>query len=340
LVILNIKRLRMKPISRREFIGKSVKGLAAISLVSTAPAIFTSKNSVYAREKSKVLISKAAAAPGREELRTMLNKSLSILLNEKEPALIWKKLFKPEETVGIKVNAISGRRLSTSPLLAAVVAEELKKAGLKEENIIIWDRTERELDNAGYKINTDRSGVKCMGTDSLQDGGYTSAISYSGEIGSIFSSIMENCDALINIPILKDHDIAGLSLGMKNWFGAIHNPNKYHDHNCSPYIADLSSHPLIKGKQRLIIADALRVQPNGGPAYKPQWMVEYNSLLISTDPVALDRTGLDIIENLRTAKRLKSLRDDGRYPHYLQVAEEQGLGNFDESKIDRVEVSI
>lgn len=261
-------------------------------------------------------------------------------MKENDSSLAWKGLFKPGETIGIKVNAIGGRRLSTSPVLTGIVVDELKKAGLKEENIIIWDRTERELEEAGYKINRERKGVRCIGTDSLPDGGYTRAVSQAGEISSVFSDIAQSCDALINIPILKDHGTAGLSLGMKNWFGAINNPHRYHDNNCSPYIADLSTHSIIKKKQRLIIADALKVQPNGGPSYKPQWAVEYNSILLSTDPVALDKTGLDIVETLRSAKRLKSLESEKRFPSYIPAAEERGLGNFDESKIEKTEVSL
>lgn len=330
----------MKSFTRREFISKSAKGFASLTLVSAAPAVFTSKNSLYAKSKSKVAVTHAVSAPSKEDLKKMLDRSLSVLFNEKDPSVIWRRLFKPHETVGIKVNALGGRRLSTSPLLADAVADKLITAGLKAENIIIWDRTERELDDAGYRLNMNGAGTRCIGTDMLSGGGYTGAISYSGEVGSIFSDIVGMCDALINIPILKDHDVAGLSLGLKNWYGAIHNPNKYHDNNCSPFMADLSAHPNIKNKQRLVIADAIKVQPNGGPAYKPQWAVQYNSLLVSNDPVALDRTGLEIIDGLRAEKKLKPLKDDGRFPNYLPEAEKRGLGSFEESNIERFEVSI
>lgn len=329
----------MKEFNRREFLKKTAKGIAAAAVISAAPAVFTSRNRVLAKSKSRVVIAHAQAVSGKEELRRMLNKSISAIFDQKDSSVVWRNLFKPDETIGIKVNALGGRRLSTSPLLAAVVAEELIKAGVKPENIIIWDRTERELDDAGYKIST-VSGPRCIGTDSLPGGGYTGAIRYSGEVGSIFSSIVESCDALINMPILKDHDIAGLSFGMKNWFGAIHNPNKYHDNNCSPYVADLSRSPMIRNKQRLVIADAIKVQPNGGPAYKPQWAVEYNGLLVSRDPVAIDSAGLDIIDGLRKEKRLKTLKDDGRFPYYLADAEKYGIGNFDGSQIERIEVGI
>ena len=39
--------------------------------------------------------------------------------------------------------------------------------------------------------------------------------------------------------VVKDHDLAGVSAGLKNWYGVIHNPNKYHDSCCDPYVADV-----------------------------------------------------------------------------------------------------
>jgi uncharacterized protein (DUF362 family) len=260
-----------------------------------------------------------------------------VITGEKNPVDGWKLLFKNNEVVGIKVNTLSGRRLSSSPLIAQQMSQKLINAGLKPENIIIWDRTNTELQQAGYELSRGPD-IKCFGTDDLPYGGYGSNIEFAGEIGSLFSRIVESCDALINIPILKDHDISGLSLGMKNWYGSIHNPNKYHSHRCTPYVADLSTHPYIKNKQRLIIVDALTVQPHGGPAYKPQWAVEYNGILMSTDPVAIDRTGQLILDDLRKNKGLRTLKDDGRFPDYLPLAEKYGLGNFDTSRIDKIEV--
>ena len=87
--------------------------------------------------------------------------------------------------------------------------------------------------------------------------------------------LAEKCTAIINVPVLKDHDLAGVTMAMKNFYGAIHNPNKYHDNNCNPYIAELNTSPIIKDKTRLIVCDALLAQYNGGPAFKPQYTWNY-----------------------------------------------------------------
>ena len=123
----------------------------------------------------------------------------------------------------------------------------------------------------------------------------------SGAIGSCFSRIISTlCTALINIGMLKDHDLAGTSVAMKNHFGVIHNPNRYHiDINKESFIPDLCLHPYIKNKLRLTIADGLIAQFEGGPVYKSQRAWPYSGILISRDQVALDSIAADIIEKKR-----------------------------------------
>ncbi|MBD3235070.1 MAG: DUF362 domain-containing protein, partial [candidate division Zixibacteria bacterium] len=146
----------------------------------------------------------------------------------------------------------------------------------------------------------------------------------------------------INFPILKDHSIAGLSGGLKNLYAAVHNPNKYHDDNCTPFAADLYNIPEIREKNRLTIMDCTRIQYNAGPAYNPKYAFESNMLLISDDPIALDAVALDILNDIRRESGLGSLKSVGRYPHYLEVGadREHKLGNFKRELIDRIEVII
>jgi uncharacterized protein (DUF362 family) len=141
------------------------------------------------------------------------------------------------------------------------------------------------------------------------------------------------------VPVLKDHDLSGVSLGMKNFYGAIHNPNKYHDYNCDPYIADLNAHPLIAEKLRIVICDGLKGQYHGGPASRPQWAWPAGVLLVGGDPVAVDRVGLELIERKRKEAGMDSLKDAGREAKYIFTAAERGLGIGDMEKIERVDIS-
>ncbi|MFH1623651.1 MAG: DUF362 domain-containing protein, partial [Pseudomonadota bacterium] len=187
-----------------------------------------------------------------------------------------------------------------------------------------WDRSTSELKRAGFKINVRGRGVRCFGTDMV---GYDRQPEIKGSIGSCFSKIVSTyCSALISVPVLKDHDLAGISISMKNFYGAIHNPNKYHDNNCDPYIADLNSHPYIKEKLRLVICDGIIGVYHGGPSYKARWSWNYNGLLISQDPVAVDSMGRRIIEEKRKEMGLGSLTEAGREPKYIATAAKLGLG--------------
>jgi uncharacterized protein (DUF362 family) len=145
---------------------------------------------------------------------------------------------------------------------------------------------------------------------------------------------------LINLPVLKDHDGAGVTIALKNMYGVIHNPNKYHPDGCNPYIADLNMLPEIRSKMRLTICDATTAIYEGGPGYKPEHSWNANTLLVSTDPVALDHTGWQMIERKRAEKRWKTLEAEERAPRYIATAAdgEHRLGTNDAKKISLVEV--
>lgn len=242
-------------------------------------------------------------------IHKMVDEAVRNLTGKDASPSAWRDIFDRNDIVGIKVNCLGGRMLSPHVELVRAIVAGLRSAGIEEENIIIWDRLTRELRQAGFEINTTDKGVKCLGTDMI---GYDRYPETRGSIGSCFSRIISAyCSALISVPVLKDHDLSGVSISMKNFYGAIHNPNKYHDNNCDPYIADLNSHPYIKDKLRLIVCDGIRGVYNGGPGYKAKWSWDYNGLLIGRDPVALDSVGVRIIEEKRKEMGLKSLKLKG-----------------------------
>ncbi len=268
-----------------------------------------------------------------EAVKQMLSQGIVKLTEIADVRKAWLSIFSSNETIGIKVNALGGNRICTHPEIAYAVAEHLIAAGIKPCQVIIWDRLTAELEKAGFTIQKGGSRIQCFGTDS----DYEAEPETSGSIGSCFSRILSRlCDAIISIPVLKDHDLSGVSINLKNFYGAIHNPNKYHDNGCDPYIADLNSHPYIKNKLRLVICDGLVAQYNGGPAYKPQWSWPYGGLLFSQDPVAVDQVGCQIIEEQRKIKGLPALEESGRPPRHIQTAAQRNLGTADLQKIEKI----
>lgn len=139
------------------------------------------------------------------------------------------------------------------------------------------------------------------------------------------------CDYLINVPVLKDHGIAGVTLSLKNHYGSIDRPGACHGNSCDPYIGKLNSASQIREKTALILCDALFGIYQGGPGGKPQWV--NRQILASTDPVALDYTGMTVLDAKR---REKSLAPVSTRAHYLDTAAALQLGTNDPQQMEGV----
>jgi uncharacterized protein (DUF362 family) len=270
----------------------------------------------------------------------MFNRGFQLLMDGRDPEESLRLLFSAGDKVGIKINTISGKMLSTRPEVAFSLAKLLLKVKVSERNIIIWDRTNRELKDAGYRLNFSGSGFRVFGTDT-QDVGYTRDLVSHLNIGSLFSTIQsDRVSASISLAALKDHGMAGVTAGMKNYFGAIHNPNKYHDSNCNPFVAELFDTDFIKKKHKLTILDCLIIQYHRGPSYHPRWAERYEGLVFSLDPVAADFVGWQLIEKLRAGSGLPSLEEENRAPLYLRTAERMGLGKSNPGEIQVIENEV
>jgi uncharacterized protein (DUF362 family) len=250
----------------------------------------------------------------------------------------WRHIAGPGDTVSLKINALGGRGISTNVELVNAVCESLQQAGVKPANIVVWDRDSEELERAGFRIVVGGDRVQCYGTDRVA---YEDDLSAWGSVGSRLSKILtRSSSVLINLPVLKDHDGAGVTIALKNMYGTIHNPNKYHPNGCDPYVADLNMLPEIRSRMKLTICDATTAMYEGGPGFKPEHSWKPNSLLVSQDPVALDYTGWQIIERKRAEMGLKTLEAEQRAPRYIATAadQEHRLGHSDPSRIAVVEV--
>jgi len=275
------------------------------------------------------------AALDEKKLQRMLHTGISFVISSGEFKENLIQLFSENDQIGIKINTIGGRKLSTRPEVSYSLSYLMQAESRK--NLVVWDRTNRELKEAGYRLNMNRKELQVYGTDS-RGLGYDSYLLSHKNIGSLYSSIQaRRISASISLAMLKDHGLAGVTAGMKNYFGAIHNPNKYHDSNCDPYVAELFETPPIQQKHRLTILDALTVQYHRGPAYHAQWAAPCGILIFSTDPVAADRIGWQLIERLRAKHGLPSLAEENREPNYIHTAANLGLGQSNLQNIDVID---
>lgn len=275
-------------------------------------------------------------------LSEMVKGGLCKLTSERKAEDALRHFFSPKDQVGLKVNCLAGKMASTHPEVALVCANLLKHSGVDAKNIIIWDRSESELKEVGFPLNSIGDEFRCFGTDRKGVGYSYDLVDYMS-IGSLLSRVLDGyTNVQLNLPVLKDHSLSGVTCSLKNFFGAIHNPNKYHDNGCDPFIADLNALPQIREKQKLVICDALRVQANGGPSYHPQWAENFGGIILSDDPVAVDFVGYQIIDKIRAKYGLPTLEKAGRSPKHIFTSadEKHNLGKAKLEQIDLVKVVL
>ncbi len=325
---------------RREFIKTGCQLTSGALLASPLISLARKSDTSY---KSKVVIARDARLQNDKNsvdsdlLYNLLDKALQTFFQTDNPLQAWRKVIKPGDVVGLKINCLSGHGATHRELVEAI-CERLQQSGTKAENIIIWDRFNSDLEDGGFKINLSNKGIRCFGNDHL---GFADDFEIYGSAASLVCNTLSRvCDTVINLPTLKDHGIAGMTMAMKNMFGAIHNPNKYHQNTGNPYVADVFMLPSVRSKVRLTICDALTAQYEGGPSFFPHWRWPFNGLIVGTDPVALDYTGWQIIETERKIRGLKSLKDSGREPKYIYTAADENhrLGTCNPEKIEQITI--
>ncbi len=316
-------------IDRRKFI----KDLSLIGLgVTLGSSLFNlSERKAFSQDVSKIVVSEHPDAVtgvriNEESARKAVDVGIMQFTGQNNLADAWASVFpsiSPKEIVSIKVNCINSQ-LPTHPEVVNAIVNGLVSAGFSENNIIIWDRTNHELINSRFKYNIGDSGVRCFGSDQ-REWGYDKQVNVANR-NLRLSKILTSSDHIINVPVLKDHGMARVTLSMKNHYGSVNNPGILHDSECDPYIAELNNLPDIKEKTRLIVLDGLLGIYIGGPGGSPQFA--YNSIIIGQDPVAVDYYGWKILESERK-KRGQNLPQ----PKHIMTAAKLGLGTNDPEKI-------
>ena len=263
-------------------------------------------------------------------VRIMIDAGIMALTDAATAEEGWLNLFpdlSPEANVGIKINTIN-RYLSSHPEVAEALAESLASTPVGSGNypinqIMIWDRHDGELINAGYTINTSTSGVRCVGTDHAGYGYNSNYLNINGSLQQVSRCYSDHSDFLINLSVMKNHNIAGATFSLKNHYGTIHNPGFMHPGYCDPYIPALNS-ALIQeygSRQKLCICDAIFGSYYGGPTGLPQFA--HKAIILSQDPVALDVVCRGILEDYGCATLYMATHIDtaGQPPYNLGISD-------------------
>ena len=263
----------------------------------------------------------------------------------------WRDIVLPDDIVGIKINPLGGPELSTHRIIVDKIIEGVYGAGVLRKQIIIWDRFEDHLLNAGYPIKQEEGEVQTFASDT-EGIGYDDEVFYESEKDSVnrrengsthsrYSRIVtQHVDVLINVPVLKHHAMAGVSGCLKNLaFGSVDNTRRFHGKPlyCNPAIAEILEHKVLKEKLALNIVDGLVASFDKGPTYDAESAWKYSSLFVSTDPVLLDVLVLQTVNQKREEMELDHV---SKLANHINTASALGLGinTLDQADLRRVEV--
>lgn len=333
--------------SRREFLKEAATGAVILGAQKSRGLTHLLDRHTDA-DKSRVVIARDPALHGPEgqldekRVGDLLDRAIISYTGHKRPLDAWEHIVLEgggkDKVIGLKTNGLGGKGISTHAVLVFAMAERLQQAGVKPGNILVWDRNARDLQACGLTINTDPSRIRCFGSDVS---GFEDTVENWGSSHARFSRIlMRECAMVINLPILKDHSMSGVTFAMKNMYGVVERPQDLHSGGCNPGVADLNAFPIIRQKIKLTIGDAMTSVYEGGPGFRPEHLWQPNALIVGEDRVAIDHIAWGILERKRSEVGLKSLEAAGRPPRYIATAADaaHALGTNDPERIKVIEI--
>jgi len=305
-----------------------------------------------------------------QEVYDMIARSMLELTGEKKLKKAWRKFVKPGERIGLKVNPVAGKSLSTSHEVVRAVIAQLEESGIKRSQLTIWDRREFELTDVGF-TQENYPGIRITGTEQMDKEGlyygkdgklygehmidrdwyywadvegeydeYTMPYMVNGGKYSYFTKIVtQELDRIINIPILKNAGMT-VTLALKNLaFGSVSNTGRLHAKLWNETCAQVCAFAPLRDKVVLNIVDGIKGCFNGGPGANPQFFCDYHTIITGSDPVAVDRIGFDVVIARRIAEGLQKAPTPQGLEFMLQ-AEKLSLGVADREKIELREVIL
>jgi hypothetical protein len=327
-----------------------------------------------------------------EVVREMMARGMCALTGETDAAAAWRRFFEPSDVVGLKVNC-GGRPwvVSSHPLVIEVV-RRLMDVGIPPTSLYIYERFKDQLDDVNYAPHLPE-GVRIVAAEGAnafagalrklsdlggelgpEDGGYDARTYVEADFfgeedtrSNMMSLVSRRLTKIINIPNVKDHGATGATGCLKNIaYGSFSNVARTHyrgkSHTYS-FVGTLATVEPLRSRTVLQIMDGLRGVWHGGPFAPTKRYVFYpKRLMFGTDPVAIDRLLLDIVDAERKAQGAISIWDRSpkylvmddyrkrdqdpnvniiiREPGHVEYASSLGLGVADLAKIRVEELSV
>jgi len=319
----------------------------------------------------------AAGADDAAVVREMMERGMRALTGEATTLAAWRRFFEPNDVVGIKVNAGGRPYCVTSPGIVAEIARQLLAVGLRPEQIVVYERFFNQLKEADYAphlpagavIHAAERGNRATEQRDYDPATYVEAQFFGEEDtrSNMMRLVSERVTKIVNVPNMKDHGATGVTGCLKNVaYGSFSNVARTHargvTHTLSA-VGTLAAVEPLRSRTVLQVMDGLRAVWHGGPfAPTPRYLFHPRQILFGTDPVAIDRLLLDVIDDKRKAEGAISIWDrspaslrfnDGvardadpnvniliREPGHVEYAGRLGLGEWQLPKIRIEEIEV
>ena len=303
--------------------------------------------------------------------RKMLAEGMRALTGAKDNRDAWAGFFSPQDVVGIKVNCSGAPAIRSTPEVVGGIVENLVGIGIKPTQIYIYERFLDQLLSVHYERFVPE-GVHIVAVETPRGSilGYDPRtyveVNFFGEDdtrSNLVRLVTERFTKIINVPNVKEHQASGVTGCLKNIaYGNFSNVARSHlleKTNTRSFIGTLAAVEPLRSKTVLHIMDGLCGVWHGGPFSTEKKYRFYPKLMMfGTDPVAMDRILLEIIEAKRNAEGALSLWDRSmanvdrrahqdmhkntflREPGHIQYAAELGLGEHNRGRIRLTEIEI
>jgi len=251
------------------------------------------------------------------QLRELLDTGVQTLTGALSAEKAWRGILGSAERIVLKFNSVGAQTINTNGMLACVLVNALTDAGYDPEKIALVEAPEHVLSS----MHTWKPAK-----------GWGAAIPVGGEQEPL-AAYLYDADAIINVPSLKTHQLAGMSGCLKNLSHALmKHPARYHANGCSPYVGQVVGSQEVSKKLRLNVMNALRVVIRNGPDAREEDIVPYGGLLVGFDPVAVDTAGLELL----AVERRRLGLPGGIDVRYLTAAGEAGVGKWRTGQLERL----
>ncbi len=281
--------------------------------------------------RSPRCLDEAGVVVDADVVREMMDRGMRALTGETTTLDAWRRLFEPGDVVGIKVNAGGVPHVFSSPAIVVETCRQLMAVGIPATQIVVFERFQNQLDGIDYGPHLPQGATVFAaeaGNRRTENRAYDPAtyveVDFFGEDdtrSNMMRLVTQRLTKIVNIPNMKDHGATGVTGCLKNVaYGCFSNVARSHSrgqtHTLTAVGSFASVEPL-RSRCVLQIMDGLHAIWHGGPFAKTtRYVFHPRRILLGTDPVAIDRLLLDVIDDKRKAEGAISIWD--RSPKYLK----------------------